>query len=82
VLEAKADAQARELALAEREVAEMTAEFRRAAATGGWWVVGVGSRAGGRRRLGSGTRRSMPTLTAGGFDALDTHAGGRGREAD
>jgi hypothetical protein len=34
VLEAKADAQARELALAERELAEMTAEFKRAAATG------------------------------------------------
>lgn len=34
VLEAKADAQARELALAERELAEMTAEFKRLAATG------------------------------------------------
>ncbi len=34
VLEAKADAQARELALAERELAQMTAEYRRLAATG------------------------------------------------
>ena len=34
VLEAKAEVQAREVALAERELADMTAEYRRLAATG------------------------------------------------
>lgn len=43
VLEAKADAQARELALAERELAEMTAEFKRLAATGVAGAPGAGS---------------------------------------
>jgi hypothetical protein len=43
VLDAKADAQARELALAERELAEMTAEFKRLAATGVGGAAGVPS---------------------------------------
>lgn len=43
VLDAKADVHARELALAERELAEMTAEYRRLAATGRMDVPGGSS---------------------------------------
>jgi hypothetical protein len=82
VLEAKAEAQARELALAEREVAEMTAEFKRAAATGGMvGASGVGSVEAQAAAEADAAVDGDAGLRAE-LDALDARRGQVGREAE